>query len=240
MANGKSASKKTNEIINTAKSFFAQGKTEKAREFLGKHDIFHHVSSGTPGSDSKISPRDRYVSPRDNENTRIELDIYGREPDYSASVTWALQESSRWVSTDFVCPPDGAAIFWNENYWQPDGIGRGNFTGVWTGHEGTSGNSGSVKYGEYSPTGGILAEINDPAPDNDDGKNATFKGGFSWDIHSVKSGFKNYPLKARYMHTWKLGRCTGGLDVTLNAGAIAISGGSPKDWSMATQQKPYK
>lgn len=227
------------EVVKAAKRLFSKGKIEQARKLLEQSDVNHWSSTQVvDAKDDQISAQDRYVSPDDNSNTDISLDFYGTDGDYSASMSWTLNESGNWVSTNFVCPPDAAAIFWNENYWQPDGVGRDNLTGTWTTHEGTDGDTGSVEYQEYDSTGGILAKVDDPSPDVDDGQNATFRGGFTWDLHTVKSGATKYPVKAKYIHTWKSGRCLSGFDVAFNAGAITFSGGDPKQWSMATQTSP--
>lgn len=242
---GRETNKKEERILRTARKKFSEGKPDQARKLLEKSDLKYASTTGTPANGDQVSTQDRYASPGENSNTEINLAVCQTIYDdkFDVYIDWELNEESAWISTNNVCPPDGAAIYWNKNYWQPDGVGRDNFKGAWTDTEHTGGfNTGhgdaSVEYEEYDADGGILAEIDAPHPDPDDGKNATFRGGYYITIKKVKYNAENYPIKGKYVHSWKDGKCLSGFDITLNAGVIGFSGGDPDTWSMATQASP--
>lgn len=179
-----------------------------------------------------ITPNDYFVP---GNGSRLYLFVYGGFPDIEAQIYWELNESSDWFNGNNTCPPDGAAIYWEQTHWEPESLGRSNFIAPWSSSENTY-DGHSVDYGEWDPAhGGVVAEVDDPKPVTFDGKNATFYGGYATKLEALIDNPTS--IKAKYTHTWKqLQGCTfDNWDVGLAAGVISITGGDSQNWSMSAK-----
>lgn len=212
---------------------------KKRQKILDDNNIQFNGSKTTLGNsggdDGGLSTQDRYGSPSDNDNTVIYSGLY----DYNgvtAYVDWTLAEHSSDTAGN-PCPPDGAAIYWNNEHWQPVSIGRDNFKDPYCDATDTLEGTGSVEYDEWDISdGGVLAKVNDPDPNPLDGENAKFWGGFSTDLQKVDGeNSSEYPIKTKYKHSWQFTGCYTGFDLELSAGAITIGGGGPATWTMPDQ-----
>lgn len=227
----------------------AQEQRSIAEEILSTNGIVHteekqklnSVYNAEPETgDIPVDTDDRYQSPDGNANTAIWMDtFYGGGDLYTANVSWRLAEVSDAFNIDNVCPPDGCSIYWNDNYWNAESIGRSNFK--WTESRGEGAGDGNVSYDQWDTAdGGVLAKVDVPEANGTDGQNGKYYGGFATDLIAVNSNSTNYPFKGRYKHTWLFGTsCTGNeYGLTLSAGVISITGGSVKQWSMSGQAYP--
>lgn len=213
----------------------------KSQRIIDQCTVRHNSSRwGGPEKRNDISTQKRYSSPANNANTELWFDgyCYQNEEDewvHRYTLSWELHEQGEWLSIDKVCVPDGAAIYWNNNYWQPVAVGRSNFRDASVDSRFTSG-QGSISYGEFDlADGGVLADIDVPKP-GIDGKNATFWGEFSTHLKPVADDAIDHPVKGKYKHTWNTTGCLpGDFQISLSAGNISIFGGSPSQWTMSTQ-----
>jgi hypothetical protein len=232
------ASRTDNNILKNRCNRLAKRLESKSQSIIGQCNVRHNSSRwGGPEERNDISTQKRYSSPANNENTELWFDgyCYLNEEDewvHRYTLSWELHEQGEWLSIDKVCVPDGAAIYWNDHYWQPVEVGRSNFRDASVDSRFTSG-QGSISYGESDlADGGILADIDVPKPGLD-GKNATFWGEFSTHLKPVADGAIDHPVKGKYKHTWNTTGCLpGDFQISLSAGDISISGGSPSQWTM--------
>jgi hypothetical protein len=167
-------------------------------------------------------------------------EAHGSPGKYYAQVYAELHEDSAWINPDNVCPPDGCAIYWDNFAWQPFNVGKDGFMWPYSWAEGIeNGESYGFNYGDWDAQhGGVVAEVNDPAPADLDGTNGTFGGGFTTELYPVRDdALENFPITVNYKHTWKFATgCTfDNFDVTLNLGVISIGPGSKKDFTIYAQ-----
>lgn len=216
--------------VRAAKNLIRQEKYEKAQDLLEKKGINHSFSVLHPyASSSGVTIQNgRYVSPSTDDTTELFMGIIeNSSSNYDVLNHWHLYEEGNVLTPDNVCPPDGAAIFWNEDHWQPTSIGRSNFSSDYD----------YVEYGDYSADGGILAEVDVPAPESDNSRD-TLIGDFEIELESVSDRPEDFPVKGTYTHTWintSTKTCSGlTAGVSLGAGSITVEG-DVQDWSMADQ-----
>ncbi|QSX00742.1 hypothetical protein [Haloterrigena alkaliphila] len=147
-------------VTVAVRKFIEKGEYQKAKKLLEKNDIEHSFAITRPANNVSIQ-NGRYVSPSTHEDTEIFVGVYNNfNGTFDVVNRWTLVEEGSWLTSNSVCPDDGAAIFWNENHWQPVSLGRSNFS---TSYD-------YVNYGEYSGSGGVLAEVDIPAPESDNGR----------------------------------------------------------------------
>ena len=226
-----SESEQKYEVLNNSEEF-----KEKATKLLEEHDIEHRTFKDEYGHNDQISVQDkRYAGPDKKDSTEITLDTYNSDEKVTVQVSWSLIEHGDWLMPDNTCPPDGVAIYWNQNHWQATSTGRDNFKNSWADAINADG-TGETNYDEYDiKHGGVLAKVKDPAPTAADGKTAEFWGGFGIDLNPVTNNASEYPIKAKYKHTWQQTGCIWkDLGISLSAGAISVDGGKVDDWTMST------
>lgn len=225
------------EVLEQVRRLLFEGREEQARRLADRHDVGYsfaesYLGSESGGGDGVSTQSARYGSPEEESGTRLLVGVREDRPDvYEVLLQWRLVEYSDILNPDNGCPDDGAAIFWNQNYWQPVDVGRDNFY---------NGGQDRVNYGEYSPDGGVLARVNDE-PIYNDGSQDEFTAGFYTFIEKVRSGAEDYPFKGQYVHNYinTLTTICGAVSVSLGLGPGSIQvDGDVKNWTMAEQNSP--
>jgi len=208
------------------------GNTNKAENIMENNDINYNSSKesltrSNRGNGDRIRANStRYGSPDEVGTERYIGVMHDHDDIYEVFFQWHLEEYGAWLNNEDSCPLDGAAIYWNPDYFVPEGSGRSNFY---------NGDQERVSYGGIAGNRGIYAEVNTP-PVRNQGIKDTYTGGFSTMVEKVKDGAKDYPIQAEYICNYTDGLC-GGFNISFNLGPFGLSTNADvKNWEMAIQK----
>lgn len=191
-----SAEGSVREQINIAQ---INGNFKKAEEIANDHGISYNWSSEnvTKTTEDDVRIQNRWDEHQNDSTIYISVVEGGMKPgfenaDYSVHAFWELSEKEGiGRSVDKTCPPDGSAIFWNDDH----------FTQHESGSSGVSAHHDRISYDQMSNNGGFLVEVNDPSVKNDF-KEESFSAGWATCLDSISSSPEDHPIRHQYQHTY--------------------------------------